>query len=210
MKTSPNVFLVDDEPALLKALTRLLKTEGFQTQSYQSASDFLAAKKPDQPACLVLDVSMPEMTGMELQQHLLAEDSLISIIFLSGNGDIPMSVRAIKSGAVDFLTTPVKDSELLTAIHLGLKRAQEKKENRKEIQELKARLALLTPRESQVLLEVVSGKPNKLIADQMKIGEQTIKVHRSRVMQKMGSDSLAQLVLTAERLGLTPSAKVRI
>ena len=210
MKTSPNVFLVDDEPALLKALTRLLKTEGFQTQSYQSASDFLAAEKTDQPACLVLDVSMPEMTGMELQQHLLAEDSLISIIFLSGNGDIPMSVRAIKSGAVDFLTKPVKDSELLTAIHLGLKRAQEKKENRKEIQELKARLALLTPRESQVLLEVVSGKPNKLIADQMKIGEQTIKVHRSRVMQKMGSDSLAQLVLTAERLGLTPSAKVRI
>jgi FixJ family two-component response regulator len=210
MKTSPNVFLVDDEPALLKALTRLLKTEGFQTQSYQSASDFLAAEKTDQPACLVLDVSMPEMTGMELQQHLLAEDSLISIIFLSGNGDIPMSVRAIKSGAVDFLTKPVKDSELLTAIHLGLKRAQEKKENRKEIQELKARLALLTPRESQVFLEVVSGKPNKLIADQMKIGEQTIKVHRSRVMQKMGSDSLAQLVLTAERLGLTPSAKVRI
>jgi FixJ family two-component response regulator len=210
MKTSPNVFLVDDEPALLKALTRLLKTEGFQTQSYQSASDFLAARKPDQPACLVLDVSMPEMTGMELQQHLLAEDSLISIIFLSGNGDIPMSVRAIKSGAVDFLTKPVKDNELLTAIHLGLKRAEEKKEIRKEIQELKARLALLTPRESQVFLEVVSGKPNKLIADKMKIGEQTIKVHRSRVMQKMGTESLAQLVLTAERLGLTPSAKVRI
>ena len=105
----------------------ILKTEGFQTQSYQSASDFLAAIKPDQPACLVLDVSMPEMTGMELQQHLLAEDSLISIIFLSGNGDIPMSVRAIKSGAVDFLTKPVKDNELLTAIHLGLKRAEEKK-----------------------------------------------------------------------------------
>lgn len=210
MKTTPNVFLVDDEPALLKALARLLKTEGFQTRAFQSASDFLAAEKPDQPSCLVLDVSMPDMTGMELQQHLLAEDSLVSIVFLSGNGDIPMSVRAIKSGAVDFLTKPVKDSELLGAIRLGLKKAEEKKEARKEILELKARMALLTPRETQVFLEVVSGKPNKLIADKMKIGEQTIKVHRSRVMQKMGTESLAQLVLAAERLGLTPSSTGRI
>jgi len=207
MKHNHPVFLVDDEPALLKALTRLLKTEGYQPKTFTSALDFLKLPRSNEPACLILDVSMPEMTGLELQQHLLAEDSALAIIFISGNSDIPMSVRAIKAGAVDFLTKPVKDSELLEAISSGLKKAVELRDARNERQELRNRISVLTPRELEVYLLVVTGLPNKVIANQLGIGEQTIKVHRSRAMIKMGAQSLAELVLIAERLGLVGSKK---
>lgn len=207
MKHSHPVFLVDDEPGLLKALTRLLKTEGYQTKTFTSAADFLKAPRPNEPACLILDVSMPEMTGLELQQHLLAEESAVAIIFISGNSDIPVSVRAIKAGAVDFLTKPVKDSELLEAISSGLKKAVELRNASIERQELRNRISTLTPRELEVFLQVVTGLPNKVIADKLGIGEQTIKVHRSRAMIKMGAQSLAELVLIAERLGLVGTKK---
>ena len=205
MTPKQKVYLVDDEPALLRALSRLLRAEGFEVTPFESAADFLAAYEPDTPACIVLDVSMPIMTGLELQQNLLDATSSLSIIFLTANGDIPMSVRAIKAGAIDFLTKPVKDSELIGAIKLGIKRTNEKKSTQNEITSLRNRLSLLTLREYEVFLHVATGEPNKQIAAALGITEQTVKVHRGRVMHKMGVESLAQLVLIAERLGLLVS-----
>jgi len=205
MTDSPTVLLVDDEPALLKALTRLLKAEGFTVKAFQSASDFLAAPRPVGPACMVLDEAMPGMTGTELQKRLNEESSNLAVVFITGNGDIPMSVRAIKSGAVDFLTKPVKDNELLTAIRTALKKSAEQVAAQDELRSLLSRLALLSTREEEVFQHVVRGIPNKQIAMILGVVEQTVKIHRSRVMSKMGADSLAHLVLIAERLGLASS-----
>jgi FixJ family two-component response regulator len=205
MNDSKNVVLVDDEPALLKALTRLLKAEGFSVKTFQSASAFLAAPRPLAPACVVLDEAMPGMTGMELQQRLLEENSTLAVVFITGNGDIPMSVRAIKSGAVDFLTKPVKDNELLASIRTALKKSAEQVAAQEELRSLQDRLALLSGREGEVFQHVVRGIPNKQIAMLLGVVEQTVKIHRSRVMTKMGADSLAHLVLIAERLGLASS-----
>ncbi len=196
------VYLVDDEPALLKALTRLLKAEGFTVRAFGSALDFLGAAVAAGPGCVVLDEAMPGMNGSELQQRLQTLGSCLAVIFLTGNGDIPMSVRAIKGGAVDFLTKPVKDEELLAAIRLGLGKAAEMVVARGEIDGLKARHAMLSAREREVMIEVVRGLPNKQIAGNLEIVEQTVKVHRSRVMHKMGAGSLAELVLFAEKLGI--------
>jgi FixJ family two-component response regulator len=201
MIASQKVFLVDDEPALLRALSRLLRAEGFEVTTFSSASSFLETYDPNTAACLVLDVTMPEMTGLELHQHLINSSSNLAIVFLTANGDIPMSVRAIKAGAVDFLTKPVKDSELIGAIRIGIKKTEENQFLQNEIQVLKNRLILLTNREKEVFIHVVAGEPNKLIASALGIAEQTIKVHRGRVMHKMGAESLAQLVRIAERLG---------
>jgi len=203
MNDSANVFLVDDEPALLKALTRLLRAEGLNVAAFESATAFLKVPCPKVPGCLVLDEVMPGVTGTELQRHLIEEDSDLAIIFLTGNGDIPKSVRAIKAGAVDFLTKPVKDSALLAAIHAGLKKSELQVAARAELQELKNHFDLLSGREKQVLHHVVRGLPNKQIAAVLGVVEQTVKIHRSRVMAKMGADSLVSLVLMAERLGLT-------
>ena len=202
MKQPETVFLVDDEPALLKALSRLLKAEGFAVQAYDSAVKFLSSANKDGAGCILLDQSMPDMSGMELQQQLVQADSALAIVFITGNGDIPMSVRAIKAGAVDFLTKPVKDSELLAVIRTALEKSHSMLEAKAEIKEWRQRHAELSVREKEVLLHVVKGLPNKLIASNLGVVEQTIKVHRGRVMSKMGVDSLAQLVLMTERLGL--------
>ena len=202
MKQPETVFLVDDEPALLKALSRLLKAEGFAVQAYDSAVKFLSSANKDGAGCILLDQSMPEMSGMELQQQLVQADSALAIVFITGNGDIPMSVRAIKAGAVDFLTKPVKDNELLAVIRTALEKSHSMLEAKAEIKEWRQRHAELSVREKEVLLHVVKGLPNKLIASNLGVVEQTIKVHRGRVMSKMGVDSLAQLVLMTERLGL--------
>ena len=196
------VYLVDDEPALLKALTRLLKAEGFKVRAFESALDFLGTSLASAGGCMVLDEAMPEMSGAELQQRLNTLESPLAVVFLTGNGDIPMSVRAIKLGAVDFLTKPVKDEELLSAIRLGLKKTSEMVRQKEELKELRARHAALTGREREVMAGVVQGLPNKQIAGLLEIVEQTVKVHRSRVMQKMGATSLAELVIYAEKLGL--------
>ena len=203
MNDSANVFLVDDEPALLKALTRLLRAEGLNVAAFESATAFLKVPCSKVPGCLVLDEVMPGVTGTELQRHLIEEDSDLAIIFLTGNGDIPKSVRAIKAGAVDFFTKPVKDSALLAAIHAGLKKSELQVAARAEVQELTNHFDLLSGREKQVLHHVVRGLPNKQIAAVLGVVEQTVKIHRSRVMAKMGADSLVSLVLMAERLGLT-------
>ena len=202
MTPSQNVILIDDEADLLKALRRLLKAEGFQVACHKSAAEFLAAPRPPSPGCIVLDESMPGMTGTELQRELAAEESTLAIVFLTARGDIPMSVRAMKAGAVDFLTKPVKDKYLISAIHAGLKKSVELEMHKKEVNELRARFDMLTEREREVLRHVVQGLPNKQIAALLGLVEQTIKVHRSRVMTKMRAESLAQLVLAAERLGL--------
>jgi FixJ family two-component response regulator len=202
MTPVPTVFLLDDEPGMLKALARLLKAEGFTVQAFTSAKTLLESYRPETLSCLVLDVAMPELSGLELQERLTRSGLLVPIVFLTGHGDIPMSVQAIKAGAVDFLTKPVKDADLLRAVRAALQRATEQRDLISEIALLRQRYASLTPRECEVMAHVVAGQLNKQIAGDLGIGEHTIKVHRGRVMEKMGVVSLADLVRAAERLGL--------
>jgi len=204
--THGTVFLLDDEPGMLKALTRLLKAEGFTVCGFTSAKTFLESYHPEEPGCLVLDVAMPELNGLELQQRLTQAGWLLPIVFLTGHGDIPMSVRAIKAGALDFLTKPVKDTDLLRAVHAALRRAAAQHDLISEAAILRQRHASLTPRECEVMEHVVAGQLNKQIAADLGTSEHTIKVHRARVMEKMGIESLADLVRAAERLGLGKSS----
>jgi len=207
MTPVPTVFLLDDEPGMLKALTRLLKAEGFAVQTFTSAKTFLESYRPETLSCLVLDVAMPELNGLELQERLTQSGLLVPIVFLTGHGDIPMSVQAIKAGAVDFLTKPVKDADLLRAVRAALQLATEQRELIVEISLLRQRYSSLTARESEVMARVVAGQLNKQIAADLGIGEHTVKVHRARVMEKMGVDSLADLVRAAERLGAGKTSK---
>ena len=194
------VYVVDDEAGMRKALTRLLRSEGFDVRAFPSARDFFAAYRMDETACLVLDVAMPELDGMELQRRLTHAGVLLPIVFLTGKGDIPMSVQAIKAGAVDFLTKPVNDADLLRAVGAALQQAASRKAMHATTATLTAHYASLTPREREVMAHVVAGKLNKQIAADLGTSEQTIKVHRGRVMEKMGVESLADLVRAAERL----------
>jgi len=196
------VYLLDDDPGMLKALTRLLKAEGFAVQGFTSAKTFIDSYRRENASCLVLDVAMPEIDGLALQQRLTHAGLLMPIVFLTGHGDIPMSVQAIKAGAVDFLTKPVEDSAILNAVRTALQRAVEQRDSIAESAMLRQRYSRLTPRERDVMDHVVAGQLNKQIAADLGTGEQTIKVHRGRVMEKMGVQSLADLVRAAERLGL--------
>ena len=204
MTDRPIVYLLDDEPEMVKALTRLLRAEGFQVQGFSSAREFLAHARQPGPACLVLDAAMPDIDGLEVQERLHQIDAALPIVFLTGRGDIPMSVRAIKAGAENFLTKPVNAAELLPAIRAALQRAAEQQSEREELAALRARLACLTPREREVLGHVIAGKMNKQIAAELGTGEQNIKVHRGRLMRKLGLRSVAELVRLAERLGVPP------
>ena len=199
------VFLVDDEPELCRALERLLKAEGLAVESFGSAAAFLDRLPQIDVGCVVLDVAMPELDGLELQQRLIASEAKLSVVFLTGRGDIPMSVRAIKAGAVDFLTKPVKRDDLLRSVHAALDRADEDLAAMQETTELRARLTLLTPREREVLEHVIAGKLNKVIAARLGTTEQTIKVHRGRLMEKLGARSVADLVRLAQRLEVPPA-----
>ena len=195
------VFLLDDEPGMLKALTRLLKAEGFAVRGFSSARTFLESYRAEELSCLVLDVAMPELNGLVLQQRLTHAGVLLPIVFLTGHGDIPMSVQAIKAGAVDFLTKPVNDADLLRAVRAALQRAAEQRKWASAMAALRERFAGLTPREREVMDHVVAGRLNKQIAGDLGTGEHTIKMHRARVMEKMGVGSLADLVRAAEKLG---------
>jgi FixJ family two-component response regulator len=196
------VFLVDDEPGMLKALARLLEAEGYTVRAFTSAKAFLEFYRAEALGCLVLDVAMPELDGLELQERLTQSGVPLPIVFLTGHGDIPMSVQAIKAGALDFLTKPVKDVDLLRAVRAGLQCATEQRERITETTLLRQRYSRLTPREREVMAHVVAGELNKEVAYALGIGEHTVKVHRSRVMEKVGVESLADLVRAAERLGL--------
>ncbi len=200
--TRGTVFLLDDEPGMVKALSRLLAAEGFTVRGFTSAKTFLESYRADDVSCLVLDVAMPELSGLELQERLTHGGILLPIVFLTGHGDIPMSVQAVKAGAVDFLTKPVNDADLLRAVRAALQRAAEQRDVETEMAVLRRRYASLTPREREVMAHVVAGQLNKQIAGDLGTGEQTIKVHRARVMEKMAVDSLADLVRAGERLGL--------
>jgi FixJ family two-component response regulator len=196
------VYLLDDDPEMVKALTRLLRTKHFAVRGFTSVSGFLGAFQPELIACLVLDVAMPELDGLELQRRLTHQGILIPIVFLTGHGDIPMSVRAIKAGATDFLTKPVDAAALVRAVRAALDWAQTRREGMAETAALTARLATLTPREREVMEHIVAGQLNKQIAADLGTGEQNIKFHRAHVMQKMGVESLADLVRAAQRLGI--------
>ncbi len=189
------VYLLDDDPKMLKALSRLLRTEGLEPRPFVSAQEFFSKYRPGETACLVLDVNMPEVDGLRVQERLQRDGILIPIIFLTGRGDIPMSVRAMKAGAADFLTKPVEDAALLRAVRAALLRAQESAA-------LTARFAQLTPREREVMEHVVKGQLNKQIAADLGAAERTIKIHRSRIMEKMEVESVADLVRAGEKLGI--------
>ncbi len=196
------VYVLDDEPEMVKALARLLRARRFDVRGFVSVEAFLKAYNPQESACLVLDVAMPGLDGLELQRRLNQQHIPLPIIFLTGNGDIPMSVRAIKAGATDFLTKPVDAAALVSAVRVALQTAESRRQAFAEIEVLKARLAGLTPREREVMEHVVAGRLNKQIAADLGTGEQNIKLHRAHVMEKMGVKSLADLVRAAERLGV--------
>jgi len=197
------VFVVDDDPLVRDSVADLLDSAGFTVRTFGSAVDFLQGEHPDLPACLILDVELPGLSGLDLQTELTKSGVDMPIVFLTGRGDIPMSVRAMKAGAVEFLTKPFRQPELLDAVEEALLRDREGRLQRSETSELRKRLQTLTPRERQVMALVVTGLLNKQIAGELGTTEETIKVHRGRVMGKMGAGSLAQLVQMAGKLKIS-------
>lgn len=202
----PIVFVIDDDPSVRRAIRRLIGSVGLQVELFGSAREFLHSRRPDAPSCLVLDIRLPGISGLDFQRELAAANIHIPIIFITAHGDIPMTVRAMKAGAVEFLTKPFHDQDLLDAIHAALERDRAKRKQEAEIATLLQRWESLTPREREVLPLVVSGLLNKQIAAEIGTSETTVKVHRGQLMRKMGADSLAELVRLAERIGI-PNTK---
>ena len=199
---TPTIFIVDDDASVRKSLERLIESMGFNVQTFTSSKEFLHCDQPDVPCCLVLDIRMPGLSGLALQDKLIEADYTIPIIFITGHGDISMSVRAMKKGAVDFLTKPFNDQDLLDAIHKAIAQDKSVRQEQFEISEIQKCVDSLTPREREVFALVVTGMLNKQIAYDLKISEKTVKVHRARVMQKMHAKSLAHLVRLADKVGV--------
>lgn len=200
MNGAPMVFVVDDDASVRSSLKFLLSTVGLQAETFDRASTFLQKKAPDVPSCLVLDVRLPGLSGLDFQRELTARNICIPIVFLTGHGDIPMSVRAMKAGAVEFLTKPFRDQDLLDAVRVALDRDRVRREQEKEMAALRRRFDLLTSREQEVLSMVVMGMLNKQIAAELGTAESTVKVQRSRAMEKMEAESLADLIKMMQTL----------
>jgi FixJ family two-component response regulator len=198
----PIVFVVDDDPSVRRAIQRLVESVGLQVELFGSAQEFLRSERPNAPSCLVLDIRLPGISGLDFQRELADANIHIPIIFITAHGDIPMTVRAMKAGAVEFLTKPFRDQDLLDAIHLALERDRAHRQREAEITQLRDRLESLTPREREVLPWVVAGLLSKQIADAIGATEATVKVHRSQLMRKMGASSLADLVRMAQKMGI--------
>ena len=194
------VFVVDDDASVRAGTRSLLASMGFEVQTFESASEFLGSKRREVPSCLVLDVRLPGLSGLDLQRELVASGTSIPIIFITGHGDVPMSVEAMKGGAVEFLTKPFRDQQLLEAVQHAIARDRVEREKRAEVAEVRRRYESLTPREREVMVRVVAGRLNKQIAFELGTAEITVKLHRAQVMQKMQVESLAALVQLAERL----------
>ena len=199
------VFVVDDDAAVRKALTRLLRASGREVRAFASPREFLGGHDPAEPGCLVLDVVLPEQSGLDFQLELAASGSKRPVVFISGQGDIPTSVRAMKAGAVDFLTKPFDEGQLLAAVQTAMDRDARAREGQAERRRVEDRLAKLTSREREVLEHVVAGQLNKHIAARLGTVEKTVKVHRGRIMRKMGAASLVELVRMADLAGIRPS-----
>jgi FixJ family two-component response regulator len=204
----PIVFVVDDDVSVRESLETLLRCEGWQPETYASASEFLARPRVQTPSCLILDVSLPGLNGLDLQKRVATERAEMPIIFITGYGDVPMTVRAMKAGAQEFLTKPFSDEVLLAAIRHALERSRIALGREMEMQGLKDRYASLTSRERQVMALVASGKPNKQVGSELGISEITVKAHRGKVMEKMQASSIADLVKMAGRLRLTRAPAV--
>jgi FixJ family two-component response regulator len=199
------IFLVDDDPGVLKALSRMLDTKGYEVRAFSSSTEFLAQHDPSIPGCAIFDVSMPGLDGIELQAAFKAGGVERPVIFITGVGDIPVSVQAMKAGAIDFLTKPVKSRQLLAAVALAAEKEAQTLELRSELASVNDRISKLTPREREVLTHVIAGRLNKQIAADLGTVEKTIKLHRGRMMRKMGVRTVADLVRIAQRGGIEPS-----
>ena len=201
-ETDAMVFVVDDDAPMRQSLKNLIRSVGLRVELFASAQEFLRSKRPDLPSCLVLDVRLPGLSGLDLQRRTTDAGMEIPIIFITGHGDIPMSVRAMKAGAVEFLTKPFRDQDLLDAIQQALERDRKAHDQRAALEELRRRFASLTPREREVMKHVVAGLLNKQIGAELGSSETTVKIQRHQVMEKMGADSLPELVRMADRLGI--------
>jgi len=206
MDAPPVVFVIDDDSSIRTALSNLLRSVGLQAEVYASPQDFLHSAAPEGPACIVLDVRFPGRSGLDLQQELAAANRPLPIIFMTGHGDIPMTVRAMKAGAVEFLTKPFRDQDLLDAVAVALERDRARRAGEERIDELRGRLLTLTPREREVLHLVIAGRLNKQIAGELGVSEMTVKIHRRHMMRKMQASRIVELVRMADQLGLSSQA----
>jgi FixJ family two-component response regulator len=198
----PIVVVIDDDASIRKALENLLRSVGLDVELFKSPQDFLQSNRPDRPGCIVLDVRFPGRSGLDMQREISSANTSLPIIFITGYGDIPMSVRAMKAGAVEFLTKPFRDQDLLDAVGVALEKDRSRRANELRLAELRSRFDTLTARERQVLLLVIAGRLNKQIAGELGVSEMTVKMHRRQVMRKMQAMGLAQLVRLADQLGL--------
>jgi FixJ family two-component response regulator len=208
-KADSTVLVIDDDPDLRASVGRLLRSNGMDVQLFATISDFLKSDPPDGPACLVLDIRLPGQSGLDLQRELARAKRKLPIIFITGHGDIPMSVQAMKGGAIEFLTKPFRDQDLLDAIQLGLSRDRAWRENEKALADLRERFASLSPREREIVIQVARGRLSKQIAHEIGIAEATVKVHRSRAMQKLKTSSLPELGRMADKLQLVSDESQR-